>query len=63
VMTQEGVTEGVAIDRYGIIRRLRAAIYGCADSLRRSKEFFYNGLDPLRLVKAKKYACDVTFAV
>ena len=62
-MTQEGVTERVAIDRYGIIRRLRAAIYGCADSLRRSKEFFYDRLDPFRLMKANKYAGDVTFAV
>ena len=37
--------------------------YLCPDSLRRNKELFYNGLNPFRLMKAKKYPCDVTLAV
>jgi hypothetical protein len=62
-MTQEGITEELATDRYGIIRRLRAAVYVCPDSLLRSKDGLNDRLDPLHLVKAKKYRCDIAFAV
>ena len=44
-------------------RRLRATICVCPDLLLRSKESFYDRLDLLHLVEAKKYTCDTTLAV
>jgi hypothetical protein len=60
MITQEALKPHLATGEYAELPKTTICV--CPDLLC-SEESFYNRFDPLLLVEAKKYTCDIAFAV